>query len=155
MGRFNRSGRHEVPGLNTSSLPDLIFTLLFFFMLATNMRDEPLKVKFTLPHAAEPEKLEQTSLVTSIYVGKPAEGSRSRLGIDSPLIQLNDTYVELSEIPDYIASEQASLTPADRPRMVVSLKIDRDIKMGTVADIKEALSKMNALNISYAASKRE
>ncbi len=28
-----------MPALNTSSLPDLIFTLLFFFMIATTMRD--------------------------------------------------------------------------------------------------------------------
>ena len=34
-----------MPALNTSSLPDLIFTLLFFFMIVTTMR-EKLGAKF-------------------------------------------------------------------------------------------------------------
>ena len=35
MGKFNKTGKREMPALNTSSLPDLIFTLLFFFMIVT------------------------------------------------------------------------------------------------------------------------
>ena len=28
MGKFNKTGKKEMPALNTSSLPDLIFTLV-------------------------------------------------------------------------------------------------------------------------------
>ena len=49
MGKFNKTGKREMPALNTSSLPDLIFTLLFFFMIVTTMREVTLKVQFTLP----------------------------------------------------------------------------------------------------------
>ncbi len=70
-GRFNRTGRREMPTLNTSSLPDLIFTLLFFFMIVTTMRESRLKVEFTVPQAAELERLERKSLVTYLYVGVP------------------------------------------------------------------------------------
>ena len=72
MGRFNRTGRRTMPTLNTSSLPDLIFTLLFFFMIVTTMREVKLKVEFTLPQATQLERLEKKSLVTFIYVGRPA-----------------------------------------------------------------------------------
>ena len=48
MGKFNKTGKREMPALNTSSLPDLIFTLLFFFMIVTTMREVTLKVQFTL-----------------------------------------------------------------------------------------------------------
>lgn len=154
MGRFNRNNRRSVPALNTSSLPDLIFTLLFFFMIVTNMRDTNLKVEFTLPQGTELEKLERKSLTTFIYVGKPAAGLREKLG-DETRIQLNDCYVDVSEIPAYIAAERAGRTEAEQARMVVSLKVDQDTKMGIVADIKEALRKANALNIQYAAQKRE
>ena len=44
MGKFNKTGKKEMPALNTSSLPDLIFTLLFFFMIVTTMREVTLKV---------------------------------------------------------------------------------------------------------------
>ena len=69
MGKFNKTGKREMPALNTSSLPDLIFTLLFFFMIVTTMREVTLKVQFTLPQGTELEKLEKKSLVTFIYVG--------------------------------------------------------------------------------------
>ena len=39
MGKFNKSGKKGMPELNTSSLPDLIFTMLFFFMIVTTMRE--------------------------------------------------------------------------------------------------------------------
>ena len=42
---FRRRSR-EVPGLNTSSLPDLIFSVLFFFMIVTHMRHVTVKVKY-------------------------------------------------------------------------------------------------------------
>ena len=34
MGKFNKNGSKEVPELNTSSLPDLIFSILFLKDLA-------------------------------------------------------------------------------------------------------------------------
>ena len=46
MGKFNKNGSREMPEMNTSSLPDLIFTILFFFMMVTTMREVTLKVKF-------------------------------------------------------------------------------------------------------------
>lgn len=49
MGKFNKTGKRGMPELNTSSLPDLIFTMLFFFMIVTTMREVTLKVQFTLP----------------------------------------------------------------------------------------------------------
>ena len=67
MGKFNKTGKREMPALNTSSLPDLIFTLLFFFMIVTTMR-VTLKVQFTLPQGTELEKLEKKSLVVHIHL---------------------------------------------------------------------------------------
>ena len=72
-----------MPALNTSSLPDLIFTLLFFFMIVTTMREVTLKVEFKVPQGTELEKLEKKSLVTFIYVGKPTAEFRKKLGNES------------------------------------------------------------------------
>jgi biopolymer transport protein ExbD len=71
MGKFNKTGKRGMPELNTSSLPDLIFTMLFFFMIVTTMREVTLKVQFKVPQATELEKLEKKSLVSFIYIGKP------------------------------------------------------------------------------------
>ena len=144
MGKFNKTGKREMPALNTSSLPDLIFTLLFFFMIVTTMREVTLKVEFKVPQATELEKLEKKSLVTFIYVGKPTAEFRKKLGNESR-----------AEIQDYIIGERASMKEEDQPQMTVSLKVDQDTKMGIVTDIKEALRKAYALKLNYSAQPRQ
>ena len=140
--------------LNTSSLPDLIFTLLFFFMIVTTMREVSLKVEFKIPQGTELEKLEKKSLVTFIYVGKPTAEFRKKLGSESR-IQLNDAYAEVDEIQAYVTNERSSMKEEDQPFMTVSLKIDQDTKMGIVTDIKQALRQAYALKINYSARARE
>ena len=154
MGKFNKTGKREMPALNTSSLPDLIFTLLFFFMIVTTMREVSLKVEFKIPQGTELEKLEKKSLVTFIYVGKPTAEFRKKLGSESR-IQLNDAYAEVDEIQAYVTNERSSMKEQDQPFMTVSLKIDQDTKMGIVTDIKQALRQAYALKINYSARARE
>ncbi|MBP6064829.1 biopolymer transporter ExbD [Bacteroides sp.] len=154
MGKFNKTGKREMPALNTSSLPDLIFTLLFFFMIVTTMREVSLKVEFKVPQGTELEKLEKKSLVTFIYVGKPTQEFRKKMGSESR-IQLNDSYAEVSEVQDFIIQERSSMKEADQAMMTVSLKIDEETKMGIVTDIKNALRQAYALKINYSARPRE
>ena len=154
MGKFNKTGKREMPALNTSSLPDLIFTLLFFFMIVTTMREVTLKVEFKIPQATELEKLEKKSLVTFVYVGKPMREFRQKMGSESR-IQLNDAFAEVSEIQDYIIAERSSMKDSEQAMMTVSLKIDKDTKMGIVTDIKNALRQAYALKINYSSQYRE
>ena len=53
MAGFKRKEGREMVEMNTSSLPDLIFTILFFFMMVTTMREVTLKVKFVVPQGTE------------------------------------------------------------------------------------------------------
>lgn len=119
MGKFNKTGGRSMPKLNTSSLPDLIFSLLFFFMMVTTMREVTLKVQFKAPQGTELEKLEKKSLVTFIYVGVPTQEFQKQLGSESR-IQLNDSFAEVSEIQDYIIGERASMKEEDQPQMTFS-----------------------------------
>lgn len=154
MGKFNKTGKREMPTLNTSSLPDLIFTLLFFFMIVTTMREVTLKVEFKVPTATELEKLEKKSLVTFIYVGKPTQDLRKKMGSESR-IQLNDKFADVAEVQDFITQERLNMKEEDQPFMTVSLKIDKDTKMGIVTDIKQALRQAYALKINYSAQPRQ
>ena len=154
MGKFNKGGKKGMPELNTSSLPDLIFTMLFFFMIITTMREVTLKVQFRAPQATELEKLEKKSLVTFIYVGQPTQQLQAKMGSETR-IQLNDRFADASEVGDYIYQERENMKEADQPFMQVSLKVDRDTKMGIVTDIKQALRNAYALNINYSAASRE
>ena len=71
MAKFERKGKGGMPAISTASLPDIVFMLLFFFMVSTTMRETTLFVKTTLPEATEVAKLEKKSLVSYIYVGPP------------------------------------------------------------------------------------
>ena len=83
MGKFSKAGGREMPELNTSSLPDLVFAFLFFIMMVTSMREVTLMVQFRAPQATELQKLEKKSLVTFIYVGKPTQEYQAKMGSEA------------------------------------------------------------------------
>ena len=149
MGKFNKSGGREMPALNTSSLPDMIFAILFFFMVTTTMREVTLMVKIRIPEASEVQKLEKKSLVTYINMGQPID---PKYGTGT-FMQLNDKFAEVEDIHDYIASERNMLNEADQQLMTVSIKADEETQMRYVTEVKQALRRAYALKISYSARK--
>ena len=154
MGNFNKSGKREMPMINTSSLPDLVFAILFFFMMVTTMRETSLKVQVRYPQATELQKLEKKSLVTFIYVGRPNSAElQAKMGTETR-IQLNDQIAEISEVGAYIGREKASMKEEDAPLMTTSIKADHDANMGIITDLKQALRDAYALKISYSAKPR-
>lgn len=152
MAVMKKKGNKSLPGISTASLPDVIFMILFFFMVSTTMRDQELLVRYRLPEATEVQKLEKKSLVSYIHIGPPTLAMQAQFGT-APRIQLNDSYKSTRDILDFIAAERDKLNEADRALMTVCLKADQYIKMGIITDVKQELRRANALKISYAASK--
>ncbi len=150
MAKFRKERKGGQQKLNTSSLPDIVFMLLFFFMVATSMKEVTMMVKIKSPEATEVTKLEQKSLVSYIYVGVPLN---TRKFGSEPRIQLNDSYATVDDIESYILQERENMKEPDRPKMTVSIKADMDVQMGTITDIKQALRKAQALKISYSSRK--
>lgn len=152
MAVMKKKGNKGVPSIGTSSLPDIIFMLLFFFMTTTVMREVELKVKVDMPSASEVQKLEKKSLVSYIYIGPPTDQQAKKWGT-APRLQMNDSYRTKEEILDFIAAERDKVSESDRPFMTVNLKGHKDTKMGIITDVKQELRRANALKISYAAKK--
>lgn len=152
MSRFNKNGKRDVPEMNTSSLPDLIFTILFFFMMVTTIREVTLKVKIEKPTGTQLEKLARKSCTSFIYIGKPTDALKSQYG-DGTRIQLNDKYAEVPEVYDFVMEDRNELTEADKPFYTISLKVDKETPMGIITDVKQALRKAYALKIVYSANK--
>ena len=151
MAGFKRKEGREMVEMNTSSLPDLIFTILFFFMMVTTMREVTLKVKFVVPQGTELTKLEKKSAVSFIYVGPPTDQLRAQVG-SGTRIQLNDRYAEPREVMDFVAAERKGMV--NEGDQVISIKADQHTHMGYITDIKEVLRKSWALKINYSASRR-
>jgi biopolymer transport protein ExbD len=152
MAGFKKKESRGMPEMNTSSLPDLIFTILFFFMMVTTMREVTLKVKTDIPAGTELEKLEKKSVVSHIFVGPPTDNLRAQFG-NSTRIQVNDRYIEAREVMDFIAQERQRMT--NQAEQVVSIKADKSTQMGYIIDIKEVLRKSWALRINYSATQRK
>ncbi len=148
MATFKKSSKKGIGTISTASLPDIVFMLLFFFMVSTVIREVSLNVQIKVPKATEVKKLEKKSLVSYIYIGKPRPQFQRLYGTKSR-IQLNDQFAKVSDIRDFISSERDAMNENDRQFMTVSLKIDKDTRMGVVTDVKQALRKANALKINY------
>ncbi|OHX66310.1 ExbD/TolR family protein [Flammeovirga pacifica] len=139
--------KQDIP---TSALPDIIFMLLFFFMIATTFRESELLVKNSLPQASELTKLEKKSLVSYIYIGEPTD--RKKFGTEAR-IQVNDVLIDPDQIVQHVITEKDKLGE-DGDKITMSLKIDREAKMGIISDVRQQLREANALKVNYAANKK-
>jgi len=151
MAKFNKKKGGELPAISTASLPDIVFMLLFFFMVATVMRENTLMIKNSLPYADQVEKLDKKDLVMYIYAGKPSEAYK-QYGTEAR-IQLNDKFAGVEDIAAFIAQERASKREELIPFLTTALKVDSDDNMGLIVDIKQELRKVNALKINYTTRK--
>jgi biopolymer transport protein ExbD len=150
MAQFRSKEKKEPPAISTQSLPDIIFMLIFFFMVSTTIRENTLLIKKPqLPKATEYVKLEKKSVVSSIYISAPSIPLQKIYGTQ-PVIQLNESIEDISKIAQFIETERGSMPANDRSQLTVSLKVDSKAKMGIVTDVKMELRKANALKISYA-----
>ena len=152
MGRFKQDSAPKSQKINTASLPDIIFMLLFFFMVTTVMRETTLFVRVSMPQATEIQKLERRSLVSFVYIGPPLQ---TQVYGTEPRIQLNDAFASVNEIPSFIEAERLSVSEGERPLMTTSLKVDRTTRMGIVTDVKQELRLVNALKINYSTIRGE
>ena len=154
---FHDRRRHGVPSLNVASMPDLIFTVLFFFMIVTHMRSDEVKVRLEVPAGSEVKKLTGHPAIINIYIGSQESGvRRQESGVRSQdntwLVQLNGDLVSPSEIPARINAIRSKLSPENAERLTVSFRADRHAPMGLVSDVKQALQQAYALKINYSAT---
>ena len=118
-----------MPGLNLASLPDLIFTVLFFFMIVTHMRDVNPKVRFEVPQGTELSKTANKDGLVYIFIGKPVD-AQGKVVSNETRIQLNDRFVSVDQLAQEITRERSQMSESDRQNMVVSIRADRDTEMG-------------------------
>ena len=136
--KLNRKNKQKSE-ISTSSLPDIIFMLLIFFMVTTVMKTfDGLKVQD--PSAKKIEKLENRKNV--IYIWQTKDGSVCV--DDQTLTNIND----VSEILKF--KLEASIDPG---KMVVQFKSDQNTTMELIQKIHTECREANALKLSYAAKK--
>ena len=148
MAKFNKKKSGDLPAISTASLPDIVFMLLFFFMVATVMRDSTLLVQNTLPAADQIQKLDKKDRVIYIYAGKPSSRYVDTYGTQAR-IQLNDKFSVVSDVGAYVLAERETKREELQNVLTTALKVDGETNMGLISDIKQELRKVNALKINY------
>ncbi len=149
MSKFKKSTgtSQEIP---TAALPDIIFMLLFFFMVTTVMRETDIMVKQQLPKASQLTKIARKSLVSYIYLGEP---KNTAIYGDEPKIQTNDVFVDVEDIIQFVNIEKDKLSEVERDQITMSMKVDIDVKFGIVSDVQQELREANARRVLYSSNK--
>ena len=150
MSKFSKKDKGGVPAITAASLSDIVFMLLFFFMVTTSMRQTEAMVMVKVPEATETAKLDRKDLASYINVGTPVKSKQAEYGTDAR-IQLNDSFKTEKDIRDFIAAEREAMSEADRSLMQVVLKADENVRMGIISDIKQELRRCSALKVMYSA----
>ena len=151
---IRRSIDRSVPTLNTSSLPDLIFTVLFFFMVVTHMRQVTLKVRFRVPQGTELTRLTKKSAVSYVYIGRPSEAVPGIVqSYKGMTVQLNDKYATPEEVTTYVNAERKAMSGDDQ--QIVSVKADRSTPMSLINEVKMALRRADVRRMSYSAEQKK
>ena len=145
MNKFKTSSNtsQEIP---MAALPDIIFMLLFFFMVTTIVRPHEIMVEQKIPKATQLRKIEKKSLVAHFNIGAPK--NVNQYGVE-PKIQYNDVFIETRQIPQHVEEARAKLSEPEKDKLTISLKVDEKVKMGIVSDVETQLKEVNALKVIY------
>ena len=147
MAKFKKKSNtsQDIP---TSALPDIIFMLLFFFMVTTVLRETTINVRQSIPSATELRKLQRKSLVSYLYMGKPKPNLVSTFGTE-PKIQANDVFINPQDLVLWVSQEKDKLSEVERDQITIALKVDKEVKMGLVSDVQLELREANARKLMY------
>jgi len=122
-------------GIPTASLPDIIFMLLIFFMVATVLKQySGLKVK--LPDAELVKKIEGSKRhVVTIWVDR-----NNQIVCDDYKVR------KVNELRSVLYQKRVK-----DPQIIVALKADKNSDMGIVNDVQQEMRKADALRVNYSA----
>lgn len=140
MGMFTPNKRRKVPGINTSSLPDLIFTILFFFMIVANIRKSEPHIALSYPEGSTLEKNMSSQFSHYIYIGMK-DGHE--------YVQLDDEDISLDKLEKQLLELVKHADENSREQFTVSLGIDKYVKMNVVEKVRQAVKKSGILHVNY------
>lgn len=129
----------------TSALPDIVFLLLFFFMVSATIRPREELIAAKIPKAKAITKVDRKELLSELFVGIPKD---SFYGTE-PRISVDDQFITLDQVAQWALQQKEALPESLKDQMIVVLKADVHVKMGLISDIEEELKKVNARKLVF------
>lgn len=158
MAKFKKSGSSSGPTINTSSLPDIVFMLLFFFMVATTTKEVDPLVRIKNAEGVGVTDLtpfKQRSEIDFVYLGEPIQGDKDLF--DKGVAVQFDGILHPNGI-HHIGQwklEKFSSKPADftapKENVITCFKADEHVPMGIIFQARDILQDLEFYSIAYAA----
>ncbi len=142
--RFRKKQKQN-PEISTASMPDIVFLLLFFFMVTATIDKSQDQLKLEIPQAQAITKIQKKFLIRELHVGFP---KNPNLGT-SPRISASDRIIDISDLGNWVQAQKTDLGEAYQDQMIVMLKADIDVDMGLIGDIQVELRKHNARKVLF------
>jgi biopolymer transport protein ExbD len=143
--KFQRRSSSTEPEFTTASLPDIVFMLLIFFMVATVLRETDIQVRTQLPQAEALTKIDQKRLISKVHIGPLKRGENQ----GQTAIQIDDALIENRRTIRQIMYNKLQ----EQPQLIVSLKVDQESEMEIVNEVQQELREANALRINYSSNR--
>jgi len=143
--KFQRGSSSTEPEFTTASLPDIVFMLLIFFMVATVLRETDIKVRTQLPQAEALTKIDQKRLISKVHIGPLKRGENQ----GDTAIHIDDALIENRRSIRQIMYNKLQ----EQPQLIVSLKVDQESEMQIVNEVQQELREANALRINYSSNR--
>ena len=148
MAHFKKKQASTKQDVPTSAMPDVVFMLLFFFMVTTVLREVTLQVRVNLTQASNIEKIEEKRLVSYLYIG-PERLPNNQLGEDK--VQIDDALIDdIGSIRNLMYDKLR-----EQPKLIVSLRVDENSEFGLLTDVQEELKQASTFRINYSTRRED
>ncbi len=145
MSKFRKDNSRSKVTISTASLPDIVFMMLFFFMVSATIRDERPVVKTKIPQAKELTKIDKKILIRELKVGVPVNKG---VGEEFKIV-FKDKFLTLDQLSQWAQGQRDEMPEYYRNQMIIVLKADEEVNMGVISDIQQELRKINVRKILY------
>ncbi|MDF1694268.1 MAG: biopolymer transporter ExbD [Saprospiraceae bacterium] len=139
--------KRESPEVSTASLPDIIFMLLFFFMTVTVLKTASAKMTIELPATEQSVKVNHEASEYNIYVSSNKKEEDHK-------IQINEYLVTMHQLDDILKNIASPLLDFEKLKVPIYLRVDKEVQMDLVYDVKLLLRKHGLRKINYIVKKQ-
>lgn len=146
MSKFSKNKKRKGPAISTASLPDIVFMLLFFFMVTSVSKEKESELRIEKPSAQAVTKLDKTKTIFNYFIGIPKNPKYGR----NHRVQLDDALVSnMSEIANYLSDKKQEYKEIWNKEVFNNFKVDKKSEMRIVKGVQDELRSQDALKVIY------
>lgn len=149
MSKFSKGKKRKEPAISTASLPDIVFMLLFFFMVTSVSKEKESTLTVEKTTASAVTKLDKTKTIFNYFIGKPKSkkfGTQYRIQLDDALVP------NMAAVGSYLKDKKEEYKDVWNSEVYNNFKVDAKAEIRTVKGVQDELREYDALKVIYSVS---